>query len=191
MKTINLRNIFLLGILLLSVTISACKKSDQQSREDMLIGVWNDEYVKLTIYVDKDELLGEQREKVSVADVSTVEFRANGTVISDGDEGKWRLSGDNLVIESVLDGQNITENLTVKELTNNRLVVVVSIEDRELFDALELPAEVKKLILESEYRKVIRPGIYTSVDILDSHKKRLLLHTYVHKFEGFLSNFNL
>lgn len=50
MKTINLRNIFLLGILLLSVTISACKKSDQQSREDMLIGVWNDEYVKLTIY---------------------------------------------------------------------------------------------------------------------------------------------
>lgn len=112
-------------------------------------------------------------------------------MISDGDEGKWRLSGDNLVIESVLDGQNITENLTVKELTNNRLVVVVSIEDRELFDALELPAEVKKLILESEYRKVIRPGIYTSVDILDSHKKRLLLHTYVHKFEGFLSNFNL
>lgn len=81
--------------------------------------------------------------------------------------------------------------MRVKELTNNRLIVVVSTEDRELFDALELPAEVKKLILESEYRKVIRPGIYTSVDFLDSHKKRLLLHTYVHKFEGFLSNFNL
>lgn len=120
----------------------------------MLIGVWNDNYVKLTIYGDKDEVLGEQREKISAVEVSTIEFRANGTVISDGDEGKWRLSGDNLVIESVLDGQNITENLTVKELTNNRLVVVISTEDREVFDALELPAEVKKLVLESEYIKV-------------------------------------
>ncbi len=153
MKTKNLKNILLLGIIILSVTISACKKNDQPSRQDMLVGTWNLDYLKVSLFGENNVLLGENREKVDAANASSVEFRKDGTAISDGDQATWKLSGDNLTVQYTEEGNTITENMTIKELTSSKLVLTLFTEDQEIIKALQLPSETKKLVLDSEYKK--------------------------------------
>jgi hypothetical protein len=128
-----MKNLSFLSIALLTFCIlffSACKKDDELSTRDKLIGKWNYESFKYEEYED-GQLVDSGSETIGG---STIEFKDNGTFISsftdedgntDSDTGTWSVDGNNLITGEADDIQTIE----IQEITTTKMVLVFDDED--------------------------------------------------------------
>jgi hypothetical protein len=136
-----MKNLSFLSIALLTFCVlffSACKKDDELSTKDKLIGKWT-----YQSEVQKDYENGELVETINDnIEASTIEFKENETFIfntadEDGatytDTGSWTLENDLLTLS--LDGLTVdVEPFPIKEITETKLVFFQ--DEQEVFDGI-------------------------------------------------------
>jgi hypothetical protein len=123
-----MKNLSFLSIALLTFFVlffSACKKDDELSTRDKLIGKWNYELASYEDY-ENGELVDSGSDPIVGA---TIEFKENGTLVAnfidreDGstqtDNGVWSLDGDNITIGEVGD----SETGKISEITTEKMTL--------------------------------------------------------------------
>ena len=83
---------------IMSVSLISCGDDDEIGGRDTLVGkwqcTWSEGYEK---YANNTEYNDEWNEEGDF----TVTFNEDGTVVADGDTGKWKLEGDKLCVRSL------------------------------------------------------------------------------------------
>ena len=130
MKHLSFLSLALLAFSLLF--FSSCKKEEELSIRDKVIGTWIYQTITSTEY-EGNTFVGSETDAISGA---TVEFKGNDTFVSqfkdedgsiDTDTGIWKLEGSNLVIDE--DGDR--ETLKIQEITEKKMVLVIEEEFEE------------------------------------------------------------
>lgn len=133
-----MKKITFLSLLLLTFCIlffSACKKDEELSTKDKLVGKWNYESVKFEEY-ENEKLVDSGSDSITGA---TIEFKDNETYVAtstdkDGDvdtsNGTWKLEGNTLKMGEIGD----INTMEIKEITGKKMVLLyeekgIGIED--------------------------------------------------------------
>ncbi|WP_375560252.1 hypothetical protein ACE193_21480 [Bernardetia sp. OM2101] len=133
-----MKNLSIIFILLSFCVLffSACKKEDELSTREKLIGVWTHQSIQTTVYDEGDEIIEDYTRDY----VGTTEYKSDDRFVSDNDgfviSGSWELIDDtSLLTEHKLyrgpgiDSLTRTTNITIIELTENRFVSSYEIDD--------------------------------------------------------------
>ena len=94
----NLKFLSFMLFAIMSVSLISCGDDDEIGGRDTLVGkwqcTWSEGYEK---YANNPEYNDEWNEEGDF----TVTFNEDGTVVADGDTGKWKLEGDKLCVRSL------------------------------------------------------------------------------------------
>ena len=125
----NLKFLSFMLFAIMSVSLISCGDDDEIVGRDTLVCkwqcTWSEGYEK---YANNPEYNDEWNEEGDF----TVTFNEDGTVVADGDTGKWKLEGDKLtIIYAYDDDSEDNEVYTVLKLTDSELILESSEKDSD------------------------------------------------------------
>ena len=121
-----MKNLSVCTVLLILIVLffSACKKNDELSTKDKLMGVWYYDVVKNTQYENGQVVDTESYPVVR----SSLEFKSDGTynIIFEGgkENGTWDLVGQDKQILLGAEGSSSALKLSIQELTSKKLILL-------------------------------------------------------------------
>ena len=125
----NLKFLSFMLFAIMSVSLISCGDDDEIGGRDTLVGKWQCTWSQgYENYANNPEYNDEWNEEGDF----TVTFNEDGTVVADGDTGKWKLEGDKLtIIYAYDDDSEDNEVYTVLKLTDSELILESSEKDSD------------------------------------------------------------
>lgn len=123
----NLKFLSFMLFAIMSVSLISCGDDDDEiGGRDTLVGKWQ------CTWSEGYEKYAEHYDEWNEEDDFVITFNEDGTVISDGETGKWKLEGDKLTITYIYDDEfEESEICTVLKLTDSELVLESSEKDSD------------------------------------------------------------
>lgn len=112
-----------LSLVALSALVYSCKKDDDKSNAEKIVGKWNE---ISSIENDHYNNIDHRDTTIFPANYGTIEFQSNGTAIeknaSYADTSTYKVDGSKLIL--TYKGNNDSDTLTIKNLTGSDLSVL-------------------------------------------------------------------
>ena len=120
------------AILFLVIGIFAIITSCSKSPSDMIVGEWRITNLQTTSDIPEDQLEAYNEQMEEMKKSSKIIFNEDGTfeqtILDETAKGKWNIDETGKILSKKNDDGN-SENLTLSELTDNKMVTISKFDD--------------------------------------------------------------